>query len=242
MRKPEGVERDHVLGRPSVIINLAGRVPQPVPVSVGVVALGADEGVGPGAVGIGLEFEGFAVVVERCDDDRDHVVRPAHSRIALHVRRHDLLRIRVEADESHVQVLVVVHYTDFGGISGRCALNRLELEEIFGDIRLLPFGFVQMAVHLDGSINPSGLQHIVLGIQGPIVEGRLGYGKRNAERSRIRCPFDFPRHGHYGFRHVRFGRGPILGRLRPRDAWEEQQTGQDETSAAGFADGWEYWH
>ena len=153
-RKPEGVERDHVLGRPSVIINLAGRVPQPVPVTVGVIALGADEGVGPGAIRIDLELEGLAVVVERRDDNRDHVVGETHPRVPLHVRRHDLLRIRIEADESHVQVLVVVHYPDFGGIGGRCALDRFELEEIVGDVRLLPFEFVEMAVHLDGGTSP----------------------------------------------------------------------------------------
>ncbi len=155
--KPEALERDAGFDRPSALVDPSGAVPDQVVARVHV-ALDVHDAVALDAERI--EHQGIAVlvVVERVQEEKDHVV--LHDGVALADGGLDLRRFRVPTAEREIEIVRIV-----------------------GDVGFRPLGRLFPVVRLEGleGVEPgSGRPD---GVVEPAVEGRRAPGRGQVDRS-----------------------------------------------------------
>ena len=136
-------EGDGHLGGPAAGIDRRLDGPDRVPGEVLVRAVLGERGVALDAGGVDLEGEGGALVEVAVDIDRDVVA------VDLVAARHaavDARRPGVMAADQDVEVLVVVHDLELGGLGRRLAAARVALHELAAPLHLVPAGVVAAAV------------------------------------------------------------------------------------------------
>ncbi len=100
--EPERLEGDGEFRHPSVGRDPGGGVPDAVPVERHVLGVVCDLAVGASAGRVHLEKEAVAMVEEGVDDDGDRVVA-FEVGVAGQLRRNDVFRVPIPAEDAHVE-------------------------------------------------------------------------------------------------------------------------------------------
>ena len=138
-------EGDGHLGGPTPVVDDGGRVPDRVPGGILAVAVAREGDVGLDAGGVDLEAEGGALVEVAVDQDGDAV---AVELVAARDAAHDAGRLAVVAAHQQIEVPVVVHHLELGGLARHGAAVGLALGKIAAPPGFLPAGVVAAAVDL----------------------------------------------------------------------------------------------
>lgn len=127
---------------------------------VAVTTLVGDQTVDAGPKRICLEVERVAAVVEGVEQDHDRVVglenaaaesTATSTAVALHLFGDDPRRLGVQGANSDVEGVFGVDDLNERSLGGRVSLERLALDEARAPLGLLPGGFVENPVELDGA-------------------------------------------------------------------------------------------
>ena len=142
----ERAEGDLDLDGPADLAVADARVPDAVPRAVH--AVDAEHGVGHQARRVHLEEVAGALVEEGVDAPHETIVG-RQELVAAALEAEPLVGLGVEGGDAHVERVLAEGDADLGGLGGRLAVLRVDLDEVLGRERALPDAFVEAPVERD---------------------------------------------------------------------------------------------
>src|SRR5437667_1426843 len=138
--KPQALEGDGKLGAPAMLGAVRSHEPDGIPLFTDL-AVFDDEGIDERSQRVGGEVESIMPVAEAVDQNLYAIVC-GQVGVTRHLRADDTLRVRVEAHDPDVEILVVIKQFDFCSLACFCALMWLALTYLPDRCRRFPIRFV----------------------------------------------------------------------------------------------------
>ena len=162
----DGSERDVDLDGPADLALVHPGIPDAVPLPIAA-ASRPHQRVGHQAGGVHLE-EIPRLLVQECVHGPHEAVVGAQELVALAGVALQLVGLGIEADHTHVEVILVERESDFGALGGLGAEDGVLLHELARARRARPHGFVERAVENDGfsGRHPFRTDHALARIEG----------------------------------------------------------------------------